>query len=94
MLLTMVASEVKYISCIPFQSSNDLSHEVLILIIIPVVGDASRPSAEGLAHTLGFAGFTIKLWDVYPIINSPLLFIVPPSRGVGHSGGATEAGGF
>ena len=57
MLLTMVTSKVKYISCITFQGSNDLSHEVLVLIIIPVVGDTSRPSAEGGDCTLGVAGF-------------------------------------
>ena len=90
MLLTMVTSKVEYISCITFQSSNDLSHEVLILIIIPVIGDALRPSAEGLAHTLGVAGFTIKLRDVDLVINPSLLFIAPLScRGVGYSGGAT-----
>ena len=91
----MVASKVEYISCITFQSSNDLSHEVLILIIIPVIGDASRPSVEGLARTLGVAGFTIKLWDVDLVIDSPLLFIAPLSRrGVRHSSGATETSSF
>ena len=75
MLLTMVASKAKYISCITFQSSNDLSHEVLILIIIPVIGDASRPSAEGLACTLGVAGFTIKLWDVDLVIDPPFFLL-------------------
>ena len=79
MLLTMVTSKVEYVSCITFQSSNDLSHEVLVLIIIPVIGDTSRPSAEGLAHTLGVAGFTIKLRDVGLVIDSTLLFIAPPS---------------
>ena len=74
-LLTMVTSEVKYISCITFQSSNDLSHEVLILIIIPIIGDASRPLTEGLARTLGVAGFTIKLWDVDFVINSPFFLL-------------------
>ena len=77
MLLTMVTSKVEYISCITFQGSNDLSHKVLVLIIIPVIGDASRPYAEGLTRTLGVAGFTIKLWDVDLIIDSTLLFIVP-----------------
>ena len=75
MLLTMVASKVKYISCITFQSSNDLSHEVLILIIIPVIGDASRPSVEGLTPTLGVAGFTIKLRNVDLVIDSPFFLL-------------------
>ena len=68
---------------------------VLILIIIPIIGDTSRPSAEGLASTLGVAGFTIKLQNVDFVVDSPLLFIAPPScRGVRHSGGATETGSF
>ena len=75
MLLTMVTSEVKYISCITFQSSNDLSHEVLVLIIIPIIGDTSRPSTEGLTRPLGVAGFTIKLWDVDFVINSPFFLL-------------------
>ena len=95
MLLTMVTSKVEYISCVTFQSSSDLSHEVLVLIIIPVIGDASRPLVEGLACTLGVAGFTIKLQDVDLVIDSPLLFTVPLScQGVRHSGGATETSGF
>ena len=75
MLLTMVASKVKYISCITFQSSNDLSHEVLVLIIIPVIRDTSRPSVEGLTRTLGVAGFTIKLRDVDLVINPPFFLL-------------------
>ena len=80
MLLTMVTSEVEYVSCITFESSNDLGHEVLILIIVPIIGDASRPSMEGLTHTLGVTGFTVELRDVDFVINSPLLFIVPLSH--------------
>ena len=50
---------------------------------------------EGLARPLKVAGFTIKLQDVDFVINSPLLFIVPPScQGVRNSGGATKASGF
>ena len=75
MLLTMVTSEVEYITCITFEGSNDLSHEVLILIIIPVIGDTSRPSVEGLARTLGVAGFTIKLQDVDLVIDSPFFLL-------------------
>ena len=90
-------SEVEYISCITFQSPNDLSHEVLVLIIIPIigVGDALGPLMEGLTRTLGVAGFTIKLWDVNFVINSPFLFIVSPSRGgVRDSVGVTKTSGF
>ena len=75
MVLTMVPSKVEYISCITLQSSNDLSHEVLVLIIIPVIGDATRPSAEGLARTLSVAGFTIKLWDVDLVIDPPFFLL-------------------
>ena len=95
MLLTMVTSEVEYVSCITFQSSNDLGSEVFILIIVPIIGDASRPSTEGLTCTLGVTGFTIKLHDVDLVINSPLLFIASLShQGVGDSSGATKASGF
>ena len=90
MLLIMVTSEVKYIRCVTFQCSNDLGHEVLILIIIPIIGDAPRPSAKGLAHTHRVPGLTIELRDVDFVINSPLLFIASPShQGVRNSSGAT-----
>ena len=76
MLLTMVTSKIKNICCITFQSSNNLRHELLILIVIPVIGDTSRPSMEGLTSTLSVAGFTIKLWDVDLVIDFTLHFIV------------------
>ena len=89
MLLTMVTSEVEYIHCITFQCSHDLGHEVLVLIIIPIIGDALRPSVKGLARTLRVTGLTIELRDVNFVINSPLPFIVSPSyQGVGNSSGA------
>ena len=95
MLLTMVTSEVENICCITFQSSNDLGHEVLVLIIVPIVGVTSGPSTEGLAHTLSIAGFTIKLWDVDFVIDSTFLFAMsPPCRGVGHFGGAAKTSSF
>ena len=95
MLLTMVTSKVKNICCITFQSSNDLGHEVFVLIIVPIVGDASRSSVEGLTHTLSIAGFTIKLQDVDFVIDSTFLFVPSLSyRGVRHSSGATTASGF
>ena len=72
-----------------------MSHKIFIFVVIPVVGDASRPSVEGLTHTFGIAGLTIKLWDVDFIIDSTFLLIPPPPyRGVGDPDGATTASSF
>ena len=44
-------------------------------MIIPIIGDASRPLTESLARTLSVAGFTIKLQDVDFVINSPFFLL-------------------
>ena len=93
MLFTMVTGKIKDVCRIPFQGSDDLSHEVLIFIVVPVIGDTSRPLTESLAHILGIAGFAIKFWDVDLIVDSTFLLVLPlPCGRAGCSGGATIAG--
>ena len=83
-VVVVVSYPIKDSSSVSLERGNYLSHEILVLIVVLIMGNNPGPAPKGTGHIMRMSILTSQFWSVYLIIHSGLLLLVttlPSSHG-------------